>query len=132
MALSWEHCPGRWDLSALYARGSITDTGALNAHLPGTTLVPKSFFGWYTQAAYRLWEHDEYQLSPFTRYEVFNTAASYDAPAGIGSGAARDEKVLTAGANLRVGEHVVLKADVQRFQVERSRDRLDLGIGYQF
>jgi len=31
-----------------------------------------------------------------------------------------------------VGEHVVLKADVQRFQVERSRDRLDLGIGYQF
>ena len=51
---------------------------------------------------------------------------------GIGSGAARDEKVLTAGANLRVGEHVVLKADVQRFQVERSRDRLDLGIGYQF
>lgn len=124
--------PGRWDLSALYARGSITDTGALNAHLPGTTLVPKSFFGWYTQAAYRLWEHDEYQLSPFTRYEVFNTAASYDAPAGIGSGAARDEKVLTAGANLRVGEHVVLKADVQRFQVERGRDRLDLGIGYQF
>lgn len=63
---------------------------------------------------------------------MFNTAASYDAPAGIGSGAARDEKVLTAGANLRVGEHVVLKADVQRFQVERSRDRLDLGIGYQF
>lgn len=124
--------PGKWDLTALYARGSITDTAELNAHLAGPIVVPKSFFGWYTQAAYRLWEHDEYQLSPFARYEVFNTAASYTAPDWVGASAQRDEKVLTAGANLKVGEHVVLKADVQRFQVDRSRDRLDLGVGYQF
>ena len=125
--------PGKWDLSALYARGTITDTAQFNEHIAGTTLVPKSFFGWYTQAAYKLWEGGEYALSPFVRYEVLNTAASYAAlPAGLGADPDRDEKVVTTGANLRVGDNVVLKADVQRFQVARERDRLNLGLGYQF
>lgn len=125
--------PGKWDLSALYARGTITDTSSFNERLAGTNLVPKSFFGWYTQAAYKLWENGEYALSPFARYEVFNTAASFAAlPAGLGVDADRDEKVVTTGANLRIGSNVVLKADVQRFQVARARDRLNLGIGYQF
>lgn len=125
--------PGKWDLSALYARGSITDTAGFNERLAGTNLVPKSFFGWYTQAAYKVWESGEYALSPFARYEVFNTAASFAAlPAGLSVDADRDEKVVTTGANLRIGSNVVLKADVQRFQVARARDRLNLGIGYQF
>ncbi len=125
--------PGKWDLSALYARGTITDTAGFNERLAGTNLVPKSFFGWYTQAAYKVWENGEYALSPFARYEIFNTAASFAAlPAGLGVTADQDEKVLTAGANLRVGSNVVLKADVQRFQLARERDRLNLGIGYQF
>lgn len=124
--------PGNWDLAALYARGTLTDTEDINVQMAGGTLVPKSFFGWYAQAAYRIWENGEYQLSPFARYEVFNTASGYAAPDWIGATPLRDEKVLTAGANFRVGEHVVLKADVQRFQVDRSRDRLNLGIGYQF
>jgi hypothetical protein len=125
--------PGRWDLSALYSRGTITDTEQLNVQLAGGTLVPKSFFGWYTQAAYKLWESGEYKLSPFARYEVFNTAASYATmPAGLGTDPLRDEKVVTLGANLRVGDNVVLKTDVQRFQVDKLRDRLNVGIGYQF
>lgn len=125
--------PGKWSLQALYARGTITDTAAFNEHIAGTTYVPKSFFGWYTQAAYKLWQGGEYELSPFARYEVFNTAASFATlPAGYDVVADRDEKVVTAGANLRVGENVVLKADVQRFQVARERDRLNLGLGYQF
>ena len=53
-------------------------------------------------------------------------------PAGLETDAQRDEKVTTVGANLKVGENVVLKADVQRFQLDRSRDRLNLGLGYQF
>ena len=125
--------PGKWNLSALYARGTISDTDRINALFLGQTYVPKSFFGWYTQAAYALWQGGEYALSPFVRYEVFNTAAGFATmPAGLGVDADRDEKVVTAGANLKVGENVVLKADVQRFQVARERDRLNLGIGYQF
>lgn len=125
--------PGNWDLAALYARGTISDTAAVNTLFVGQTQVPKSFFGWYTQAAYKLWQGGEYALSPFVRYEVFNTAASFAAlPAGLGADPERDEKVVTTGANLRVGDNVVLKADVQRFQVARERDRLNLGIGYQF
>ncbi|WP_374483260.1 porin [Zoogloea sp.] len=125
--------PGKWDLAALYARGAITDTSQFNLQFAGGTLVPKSFYGWYTQAAYKLWEGGEYRLSPFARYEVFNTAANYAAmPAGLEADSQRDEKVVTVGANLRVGDNVVLKADVQRFQLDRTRDRLNLGIGYQF
>ncbi|WP_374245518.1 porin [Zoogloea sp.] len=125
--------PGKWNLSALYARGTISDTDRINTLYLGQTYVPKSFFGWYTQAAYALWQGGEYALSPFVRYEVFNTAAGFATmPAGLGVDADRDEKVVTAGANLRVGENVVLKADVQRFQLARERDRLNLGIGYQF
>lgn len=125
--------PGKWDLAALYARGAITDTSQFNLQFAGGTLVPKSFYGWYTQAAYKLWEGGEFRLSPFARYEVFNTAANYAAmPAGLEADSQRDEKVVTVGANLRVGDNVVLKADVQRFQLDRTRDRLNLGIGYQF
>ena len=125
--------PGNWNLSALYARGTISDTDKINTLFVGQTQIPKSFFGWYTQAAYKLWAHGEYALSPFVRYEVFNTAASFAAlPAGLGADPDRDEKVVTTGANLRVGDNVVLKADVQRFQVARERDRLNLGLGYQF
>lgn len=125
--------PGKWDLAALYARGSISDTDQLNVQLAGGTPVPKSFFGWYTQAAYRLWENGEYKLSPFVRHERFNTGATYAAmPAGLEIDPLRTEKVLTAGANFQVGGNVVLKADVQRFVVDRSRDRLNLGLGYQF
>lgn len=125
--------PGKWDLTALYARGNITNTDLLNVSFAGQTLVPKSFYGWYTQAAYALWQNSEYALNPFVRYEVYNTAAAYaPMPAGLETDAQRDEKVTTVGANLKVGENVVLKADVQRFQLDRSRDRLNLGLGYQF
>lgn len=128
--------PGKWDLSALYSRGRISNTGDYNL---ATTLdgsanaIPKTFFGWYTQAAYKLWEGGEYSLSPFGRYERFNTAAGYEAmPAGLGIDNARDEKVKTVGANLRVGQHVVLKADVQRFTENKAMDRFNLGLGYLF
>jgi len=73
--------PGRWDVSALYTRGGISNTAALNATLVGNpTLIPKSFDGWYGQAAYRLWTSGDYVLSPFVRLERFNTAKSCAAP----------------------------------------------------
>ncbi|MES2160303.1 MAG: hypothetical protein V4476_04015 [Pseudomonadota bacterium] len=132
--LHTRYTPGRWDLSALYARGQISNTEALNETLVGNpTPVPKSFAGWYTQAAYRLLQAGDYALSPFARYEQFNTAKSYAAvPQGLGVAASPDEKVTTVGANLKVGEGVVLKADYQWFKEDKSRDRLNLGMGFAY
>jgi len=126
--------PGRWDLSALYARGTISDTEALNLTFAGNpTPVPSSFYGWYGQAAYRLWQHGDYTLFPFARYERFNTAKTYAAmPAGLGVATLPDERVVTVGANLRIGDGVVLKADYQKFAEDKSRDRVDLGVGFSF
>lgn len=128
------YMPGTWDLSALYAFGRISDTSALNATFVGNpTPVPSSFAGWYLQAAYKLWQSGDYTLSPFARYERFNTARSYSAlPAGLGVSASLYERVATIGANVGVGQGVVLKADYQKFAEDKSRDRVDLGVGFSY
>ncbi|MYM22144.1 hypothetical protein GTP46_05740 [Duganella sp. FT135W] len=128
------YTPGLWDLSALYARGQISNTAALNETFVGNpTPVPKSFAGWYTQAAYQLLKSGDYTLSPFARYEQYNTAKSYEpVPQGLGVATLPDEKVITVGANLKVGEGVVLKADYQKFKEDKTRDRLNLGMGFSY
>ena len=128
------YTPGPWDLSALYARGTISNAGSLNLISAGNpNPIPSSFSGWYTQAAYRAWQAGDYTLSPFVRYERFNTAQAFAGlPAGAEAFTGPTEKVVTVGANLRVGEGVVLKADYQKFSEDTSRDRLNLGLGYAF
>ncbi|WP_428423204.1 hypothetical protein [Methylibium sp.] len=126
--------PGRWDLSALYSRGGITNTAALNAALVGNpTLIPKRFDGWYTQAAYKVWSHEDYALTPFVRWEQFNTGRQY---ASLGAGLTPDalptERVISAGANFQLTPGVVLKADVQRFRENTLNNRFDLGLGWSF
>lgn len=126
--------PGRWDLSALYARGSISNTGQLNLALIGNpTLIPKSFGGAYLQGAYRLWQQGNYTLSPFARLERFNTARAFaDLGPGLTPDAARTEQVATVGANFWVTRSVVLKADYQRFRVNTQANRVNLGLGWSF
>ncbi|MGJ7916294.1 hypothetical protein ACI48D_12580 [Massilia sp. LXY-6] len=126
--------PGAWDLSALWAYGRISNTEALNATFVGNpTPVPSSFAGWYLQAAYKLWQSGDYVLSPFARFESFNTARSYAAqPAGLGVPATPYERVATIGANLMVGQGVVLKADYQKFRQDKSLDRINLGLGFAY
>ena len=126
--------PGRWDLSALYSRGSISNTAALNAALLGNaTLIPKSFDGAYVQSAYRVWSQGDYALSPFVRLEQFNTAKSYaDLGAGLTPDAARAERVATVGANFQFAPGIVLKADYQRFRANADLNRVNLGLGWSF
>jgi hypothetical protein len=126
--------PWRLDLSALYARGSISNTAALNAPLVGNpTLIPATFFGWYAQAAVRAWSEGELALAPFVRYERFNTGASYaDLGPGVTPADLETEAVLTAGVNFWVTAGVVLKADYQKFAVATTQDRIDLGLGWSF
>lgn len=128
------YTPGLWDLSALYARGTISHTerfNLLNTGAPGP--IPKAFAGWYAQAAYQLLKSGDYTLSPFVRYEQFNTAKSFAGVApGTGVATGPDEKVTTVGANLRIGEGVVVKADYQKFRENNLRDRLNLGVGFSY
>ena len=126
--------PGRWDLSALYTRGTISNTAALNAALVGNpTLIPKSFDGYYVQGAYKVWSQEDYALSPFVRWEQFNTARAYaDLGPGLTPDAARAERVVTLGANLQVSQGVVVKADYQRFRENPDQNRVNLGLGWSF
>jgi hypothetical protein len=126
--------PGRWDLSALYARGAISNTAALNATLVGNpTLIPKSFDGYFVQSAYKLWSHEDYALLPFVRFEQYNTARSYaDLGPGLTPDGARSERVITLGANFQVTPGIVAKADYQRFRENTDLNRVNLGLGWSF
>ena len=128
------YTPGAWDLSALYAQGHISRTADFNVTQVGNDyLMPSRFSGWYTQAAYKLWSNGDLTLSPFARFERFNTREAF---ASIGAGltpdAAKAESVITVGANLAVGSGVVFKADVQRFKQSTTENRLNLGMGWAF
>ncbi len=126
--------PGKWDLAALYARGTISDTATLNVPLAGDpTPIPAVFDGGYVQAAYHLWSQGDYRLTPFARYERFNTAKAYAAfPIGLGRASDPYERVATFGANFQIAPGVVFKGDYQTFAVNKNANRLNLGVGYSF
>jgi hypothetical protein len=126
--------PGRWDLSALYASGTISNTAALNTLQVGNpTPVPSRFDGGYVQAAYQLWRDGDRVFAPFARWEQFNTARRFeDIGAGLTAASQPTERVVTLGANFNLTPEVVLKTDVQRFRENRDADRFDLGLGWSF
>jgi hypothetical protein len=126
--------PWRFDLSALYTRGDISNTAALNApHVGEPNLIPESFDGWYAQGAVRAWSSGDMALAPFVRYERFNTGRSFaDLGPGVTPAALADEAVVTGGVNFYVTSGVVLKADIQRFKEATERNRVDLGLGWSF
>jgi TolA-binding protein len=141
--------PERWELSALYARGSISNTTLANAANPGSpNPIPSSFYGYYFQGAYQLWSHNEYKLNPFVRFERYNMGASYEgspgpvvpagevplsaAPGDYGLWPQNHDRVWTVGANLYIGPHLVLKTDYQWFQENVNFKRFDLGLGIAY
>ena len=130
--------PGKWDLSALISRGNISNSAALNAVLNAplvgsATLIPKAFDGGYVQAGYHLWQQGNYALTPFLRWERFNTASGYaDLGPGLTPPVRPAERVVTVGANFQLTPGVVVKADWQRFSQNRDADRSSVGLGWSF
>ena len=141
--------PAKFDLSALYAHGSISNSGKANAANPGSpNPIPSEFYGYFAQAAYGLWEHGDYRLAPFVRWERYNMGARYAGIAGPAtptgliplSGTPGDygywprnqDRVWTVGANFYTTPHVVFKADYQRFELNADFSRFDLGLGLNF
>jgi hypothetical protein len=141
--------PQRWDLSGLYARGTISNTAPANAAHPGSpNPIPATFYGYYLQGAYRLLSRGDYRLEPFIRYERYNMGSSYEGTPGpvipVGqvplSAAAghyglwplNHDRVFTVGASFYLGPHLVLKGDYQWFGQNANFKRLDLGLGLAY
>jgi hypothetical protein len=128
--------PGKFDLSGVYARGYFTNTAEANIQFPGASNpLPASFYGYYLQAAYRLWQHNEMSLNPFVRWERYNMASSYAGvtwqvpPEGFPQ---PHDTVTTIGANYYLTPNVVFKVDYQHFLVNQTFTRIDLGMGLSF
>ena len=137
--------PGKADISAVYAHGTISNTATYNLDNTGVSNpLPSEFLGYYVQGAYNLWQDGGYRFSPFVRWERYDMAASYSGIASgfstVPTGLASDgkpwpqpnDRVWTAGANFYLNPHVVLKADYQHFQVNPDLTRVDLGLGVSF
>jgi hypothetical protein len=141
--------PAKFDLSALYAHGSISDSGAANASNPGSpNPIPSEFYGYFAQAAYGLWEHGDYRFAPFVRWERYDMGSRYagtagpvlpaglvplsGAPGNYGYWPRNQDRVWTVGANFYTTPHVVLKADYQWFDLNGDFNRFDLGLGLNF
>jgi len=141
--------PGKFDLTALYAHGSISNLTLANAANPGSlNPIPSQFHGHYLQAAYDLWAHDDYRLAPFVRWEYYDMGSRYEGtsgpvvPAGLvpisaspgdyGNWPIDRDRVWTTGANFYVTPHVVFKFDYQWFDLNHDFTRFDLGLGVAF
>ncbi len=138
--------PGAAEISAVYARGRISNTATFNLDNAGASNpLPAEFLGYYLQGAYSVWEDGSgYRLAPFARWEHYDMGASFEGiPAGfttVPAGLAADgrpwpqprDRVWTFGANFYVTPHVVLKLDYQTFDVNKDLTRFDLGLGLNF
>jgi hypothetical protein len=72
-------------------------------------------------------------LWPFARYERLNTALSYSGlPEGVAPAIRPDTRTVTVGANYYLHPQVVLKMDYMRFLNDSTRDRFNLGVGFDF
>jgi hypothetical protein len=136
------------DVAAEYARGTISNTDALNTLFltNGTnnpTLVPSLFYGGYVQLAYRVWTDGYFKLIPFGRYEILNTAAEFGGLGVAETGPVQpDEKEWTLGASFFIGDGVVLKADYRHYSQNQLPSAVpfgfnkgtsyNVGIGYSF
>ncbi len=130
------YTPGAWDLSALVSQGYFSNSAEFNQvpeAVGADTLLPSRFGGWYVQGAYKAWRSGDYLLTPFVRYERFNTASAFaDIGQGLTPAAQKAESVWTAGLNFYISEGVVLKADYQNFHEASDDNRLNLGLGWSF
>jgi len=126
--------PGKFEFAALYANGHISNTSKVNLTFIGNpTLIPESFYGWYGQAAYDLFDWDGNSVRPFVRFERLNTASNYsDLSPGLTPENGPDQDIITGGFSFLFAQGVVLKADYQHFHGIGGSDLINFGMGYQF
>lgn len=128
-----QYATGGLAFRAVGAYESIGDAEKIN--LAYGNNVADNIYGYYVEGAYNIMpllsEGSETALSPFLRYERYNTHASVT---GITANPAYDRNEVTLGASLKPTYNTVFKIDYQFFHNEAGGDakRLNLGIGYHF
>jgi Phosphate-selective porin O and P len=124
-----------WDVQALYARGTLGDADKVNAVTAAASTpfaAPKSMTGWYGQAAYHVFRRGDIDIAPFARYERIDIRQQEDATLGVFQDPRNRDRIKTIGVNFYLHPQVVLKADIQRFAADRTRDGVNLGLGFMF
>lgn len=121
----------RWDLRALYAQGRLSDADEIKT-ATGINAADK-FYGWYAEVAYQVWRNGDQAVSPFVRYEAWDTHD--DVPSNVTRNRNNKNDVWTVGANYTPHPQVVLKADYQSYDKpdgDKGDKRLNMGMGYMF
>jgi hypothetical protein len=134
---------GEWKWRGFAVRGLavgswIGDAAELSAALSDSTtnvVVGEEQIGGYIEVGYDVFAErprGELSLTPFIRYERFDTQA--EVPAGLTRSEATDQEILTAGAAFRPLDSVVFKLDYQ--DVDNAADtgvnQFNVALGYIF
>ena len=134
------HLDWRWrglQLRALWAQAELDDVAQLNEALglTGSRSVGEEMAGYYLQAGYdlfSLWRHGEQSLTPFARWEEYDTQRRV--PAGYAANPANDIESLTLGLAYQPIEQVILKLDFQDIDNAAGTgvDQWNVALGYVF
>ncbi len=134
------HLDWRWrglELRALWAEAELDDVAQLNQALglTGNRSVGEEMAGYYVQAGYdlfSLWPRGEQSLTPFARWEEFDTQRRV--PAGFAANPANDVESLTLGLAYQPLAQVLLKLDFQDLDNAAGTgvDQWNVAVGYVF
>ena len=84
------------------------------------------------QAAYHIYKRGNFDVAPFVRYERIDIKQAEDPADGLFQDPRNNERIKTIGVNFWVHPQVVLKADVQRYETDKTQDAYRLGLGFMF
>lgn len=120
-----------FEFRAQYIYASLSNTKAYN--LFAESDVGSALQGFYVEGAYNYKLGNEYELSPFARYENYNTHLKVDDSLTLNEAYNRSE--ITIGVTFQLSRGAVLKADYQLLSnaaTTNSNAQLNLGIGIWF
>lgn len=129
-----EYRSGGFQVRALGAIANLSDVTELNTALAlaGTDSVGDELNGYYGEVGFDvltlLDEGSEQSLTPFVRYEAYDTQASV--PGGFASSPTRDEKLVTFGINWKPISQIVFKLDFA--DADQGLDQWNAAVGYVF
>jgi hypothetical protein len=131
------HVDWRWrglTARALAARADLDDVAELDRALgfTGDASVGEVLEGFYVELGYDLLAGGARSLTPYVRWEQFDTQA--EVPAGFTRNPARDVESLTLGIAFQPIDPIILKADYQDYDngAGTGVDQINAVLGYIF